>query len=305
MMILFAVLKIIGLVLLCVLCVILALLALVLFAPIVYQAHGDSEARTAAARARWLFGVLRLSFAYDPDTGTRYSIRLFGVQLFPRKEKTGRRRHSRKRRRRKHAEESPNHTPDQTEFQAAGQESVRQTAGPKVEPDAADRQQADSIPPQEEFLEDSSGETFRDTGRSRKGNKKEKFSDRASALGGMAHRLPAVIRRIRESEVLPILIPRVKRLLYHYRPRKLTGSIAFGFADPSYTGLLCGGISLLPALMASDLDLQPDFETDVTYFNGTLRAGGRIQLIYLLIFLVALIRRKEVRTLIRTIRKAG
>jgi hypothetical protein len=298
MMILFAILKIIGIVLLSILCVILVLLALILFVPVVYQADGDSDARTAAVRVRWLFGVFRFSLENTPENGTTYSVRLFGIQLFPRKEKTGRSGQPRKLFRRKHKKTRPELKPDKTDADLYSREAV-QTEAPDTDRDAGYTQETEEHPPEEEFFNYSGDEFSGGT------DKKQRLSGRASELGSLARRLRDVIRQVRESEVLPLLVPKLKKLLYRCRPRKLTGRIAFGFADPSHTGLLCGGLSLLPVLLSSDLILQPDFETDVTYFRGAVSAGGRIQLIHLLIFLIAMIRRKEVRALIRTIRKAG
>ena len=83
----FSILKVIGIVLLVILAVVVCLILLILFAPIRWKVHGeaDKENRDLDVKARWLFGVFSFTLKYE-DGGFPYAVKLFGHQIYPKKE---------------------------------------------------------------------------------------------------------------------------------------------------------------------------------------------------------------------------
>ena len=82
------VLKIIGITILAILALILVLAAIILFVPIRYKIAGNMEKDGdpyARAGVSFLLHILSGSFVYDKDVS--YSVRLFGIKLYPKKDK--------------------------------------------------------------------------------------------------------------------------------------------------------------------------------------------------------------------------
>lgn len=92
----------------------------------------------------------------------------------------------------------------------------------------------------------------------------------------------------------------LKRFLKKIKPKVLDGEISFGFEDPSITGRVLGGISMLYPYLQEHLDISADFEEKTLY--GKLYIKGRIRLSMILSFLVHLFLDKTVRITIRHIK---
>ena len=89
------------------------------------------------------------------------------------------------------------------------------------------------------------------------------------------------------------LLKEVVDLIKYIGPQKLKGSFRFGTGDPSSTGMLLGGLSLLPVVYQKGVAVSPDFEEKCFIGDGTLT--GRIRLVYLVRLVLRLIFDKEVR----------
>lgn len=87
----------------------------------------------------------------------------------------------------------------------------------------------------------------------------------------------------------------------HSRPRKLTGKLHFGFDDPALTGVSHGIFGLLFAGMNYPVVLDPDF--DQVVFEGELMMKGRIRAVHLARIGWKLFRDKELRQVIKNIKK--
>lgn len=93
----------------------------------------------------------------------------------------------------------------------------------------------------------------------------------------------------------------IKRLLKKLKPKKLNGTILFGFEDPSVTGKVLGGISILYPYIQDNLTISADFETK--RLSGDLFIKGRIRVSMFLTFLFHMIINKDVRITFRNILK--
>ncbi len=86
-------------------------------------------------------------------------------------------------------------------------------------------------------------------------------------------------------------------LLKKIKPKKVTGYLHFGFADPSLTGKLYGAACVFSPWYPGRLILKPDFEQEV--LEGQLYIYGRIRLCVLVGILVRLLLNKDARLMYR------
>lgn len=120
-----------------------------------------------------------------------------------------------------------------------------------------------------------------------KKKKKDSLWDRIKRVFG-------IVKAFFEEGVLSAVMPILQTFLVRIRPRELSGRVAFGFEDPATTGEVCGGLSAIPFIFATDLAFYPDFDTEETYFDGNVKARGHIFIVHVLIFVISLFRKKEV-----------
>lgn len=92
----------------------------------------------------------------------------------------------------------------------------------------------------------------------------------------------------------------LKCFLKKIKPKVLDGEISFGFEDPSITGRVLGGISMLYPYLQEHLNISADFEEKT--LSGKLYIKGRIRLSMILSFLVHLFLDKTVRITIHHIK---
>lgn len=68
----------------------------------------------------------------------------------------------------------------------------------------------------------------------------------------------------------------VLHLLKTCRPKKLHGTLMFGFDDPYLTGKVLAFLSILYPWYGDDIDISPDFEHQI--LNGDIQATGKVRL---------------------------
>lgn len=91
-------------------------------------------------------------------------------------------------------------------------------------------------------------------------------------------------------------------LLRHFRFRYIRAEVIFSLADPAVTGQALGVLCMMPFLYGRDVNITPDFEADRMYAEGEAEAAGRMRGVHFLVSLLRLLRRREVRSLIRRLR---
>ena len=95
----------------------------------------------------------------------------------------------------------------------------------------------------------------------------------------------------------------IRYLLRHSGPRKLKADLTFATGDPARTGQLLGVICIFPVIYRNEVSIVPDFETDDFYIRGTFSVKGRIRLVHALGSGIRIWRDKNIRKIIRKIRK--
>lgn len=92
----------------------------------------------------------------------------------------------------------------------------------------------------------------------------------------------------------------LKRLILRLKPKKISADIYFGFEDPSYTGYVLAGISMIYPMVGEQVNVCPDFERKV--LEGSLFVKGHVRARIFAVFAWNMIINKNVRTLIRDIK---
>ncbi len=105
----------------------------------------------------------------------------------------------------------------------------------------------------------------------------------------------------RDQKAVRELLLRVKKLLWHIRPRKLNMNLKLGMDDPASTGEITGIIYSFYPVYTKHLHFQPDFDEKVIEADATLK--GYVQLIFVLIAFVRIYFDKDIRRLYNQIQK--
>ncbi len=92
-------------------------------------------------------------------------------------------------------------------------------------------------------------------------------------------------------------------LVRHLSPRKVSGELAFGMADPARTGKILGVLSTIPFWARYKINIYPDFQTEHFYVEGKLQMRGHIRLWHFILSVFRLFIDKELRLVWRRIRK--
>ncbi len=93
------------------------------------------------------------------------------------------------------------------------------------------------------------------------------------------------------------------RLLRRIFPDTSKGDIIFSLGEPDLTGQCLGIMSLMPMFYGKHMHVRPDFESEEIYVNGNIRLIGHIRLYIFVGAAIELFRDKELKRLIKKIRK--
>ena len=124
----------------------------------------------------------------------------------------------------------------------------------------------------------------------------DKAGEKAGELKGKADSVSRLVSR----EYLAWVGARLKKLLRHYRIRKIKGSVTFGTGFPDKTAMAGGLLYVMLPAAAQDFQVRPDFGRMVFYTDCSLK--GHIRLLHAVWFVIRLMLKKDTWTLIRKLR---
>lgn len=308
MSILLLILKIIGMILLVLLCLILLILALVLFVPVTYKAtttfcETDISKSSISLRLSWMYPVIRLLFLYKDQKASSY------VQIFWFKKDL-------------HADNIVRKTEDTKTEDTKTDDTTEEFASSEEHKASEEANASEAFESSKEFEgfdeeilsepapfyePEQSTEYAEDKSKSGKINRtKDNLSHRYVNFTEKIKHVRSSFKKIREElsdENNKAALLQIKEaLIYlcrHYGPRRIQGQLRFSLADPAYTGLACGVISIFPLMYRKGFSLFPDFESDNIYLEGNLMIFGRIRGIHILVVFIKLFRNKATRRIIR------
>lgn len=319
--ILFMILKALGILLLVLLFLVLLIVCTVLFLPFCYRAQVLKEEEgfacvKASGRVSWLFGAVALTASYE-EQKPEAQILLFGASLETwkrRLKKIRRGEASVPRTEENETENAPEaektaeqKAPDQTEKQ-------QKVTAQKEQPEQEQEQEPDA--PKKSILERFFG---------RIEYLPEKLLNLASRLLQTAFRLlelpfrllekleqkiqagrrlkrkwESVKKFFRSKMFREALLHAKKEVLYFLKkaaPKKVTGTVRFGFDDPALTGETLGILGMIYGKLPKDLSIQPDFEQEI--LQGDVRMKGSFQAVTAAGIALRLFRDQNLRKTIR------
>ena len=317
--ILFMILKALGILLLVLLFLVLLIVCTVLFLPFCYRAQVLKEEEgfacvKASGRVSWLFGAVALTASYE-EQKPEAQILLFGASL-----ETWKRRLKKIRR----GEASvPRTEENETENALEAEKTAEQKA-----PDQKEKQQKVTVQkeqPEQEQEPDAPKKSILERFFGRIEYLPEKLLNLASRLLQTAFRLlelpfrllekleqkiqagrrlkrkwESVKKFFRSKMFREALLHAKKEVLYFLKkaaPKKVTGTVRFGFNDPALTGETLGILGMIYGKLPKDLSIQPDFEQEI--LQGDVRMKGSIQAVTAAGIALRLFRDQNLRKTIR------
>lgn len=317
--ILFMILKALGILLLVLLFLVLLIVYTVLFLPFCYRAQVLKEEEgfacvKASGRVSWLFGAVALTASYE-EQKPEAQILLFGASL-----ETWKRRLKKIRR----GEASVSRTEEnETENAPEAEKTAEQKA-----PDQKEKQQkvtAQKEQPEQEQEPDAPKKSILERFFGRIEYLPEKLLNLVSRLLQTAFRLlelpfrllekleqkiqagrrlkrkwESVKKFFRSKMFREALLHAKKEVLYFLKkaaPKKVTGTVRFGFDDPALTGETLGILGMIYGKLPKDLSVQPDFEQEI--LRGDVRMKGSFQAVTAAGIALRLFRDQNLRKTIR------
>lgn len=317
--ILFMILKALGILILVLLFLVLLIVCTVLFLPFCYRAQVLKEEEgfacvKASGRVSWLFGAVALTASYE-EQKPEAQILLFGASL-----ETWKRRLKKIRR----GEASvPRTEKNETENALEAEKTAEQKA-----PDQKEKQQkvtAQKEQPEQEQEPDAPKKSILERFFGRIEYLPEKLLNLASRLLQTAFRLlelpfrllekleqkiqagrrlkrkwESVKKFFRSKMFREALLHAKKEVLYFLKkaaPKKVTGTVRFGFNDPALTGETLGILGMIYGKLPKDLSIQPDFEQEI--LQGDVRMKGSFQAVTAAGIALRLFRDQNLRKTIR------
>ena len=317
--ILFMILKALGILILVLLFLVLLIVCTVLFLPFCYRAQVLKEEEgfacvKASGRVSWLFGAVALTASYE-EQKPEAQILLFGASL-----ETWKRRLKKIRR----GEASvPRTEENETENALEAEKTAEQKA-----PDQKEKQQkvtAQKEQPEQEQEPDAPKKSILERFFGRIEYLPEKLLNLASRLLQTAFRLlelpfrllekleqkiqagrrlkrkwESVKKFFRSKMFREALLHAKKEVLYFLKkaaPKKVTGTVRFGFNDPALTGETLGILGMIYGKLPKDLSVQPDFEQEI--LRGDVRMKGSFQAVTAAGIALRLFRDQNLRKTIR------
>lgn len=330
--ILFMILKALGILLLVLLFLVLLIVCTVLFLPFCYRAQVLKEEEgfacvKASGRVSWLFGAVALTASYE-EQKPEAQILLFGASL-----ETWKRRLKKIRRGEAsvpRTEENETENAPEAEKTDTVKKQMPQRDAEKTQkaPDQKEKQQkvtAQKEQPEQEQEPDAPKKSILERFFGRIEYLPEKLLNLASRLLQTAFRLlelpfrllekleqkiqagrrlkrkwESVKKFFRSKMFREALLHAKKEVLYFLKkaaPKKVTGTVRFGFNDPALTGETLGILGMIYGKLPKDLSIQPDFEQEI--LQGDVRMKGSFQAVTAAGIALRLFRDQNLRKTIR------
>ncbi len=132
-------------------------------------------------------------------------------------------------------------------------------------------------------------------------DKIEAVSDKAESLADKAKWGLDLLQSKMFKDVFSVAKKEILAIIKHILPYKLKGSVEYGTGDPASTGEILAMLASIYPILPKDLSISPDFEESLLNCNLVLK--GRIRLIVLVFHGVKILLNKQVRRLIKKVRR--
>lgn len=310
MMIFLLILKIIGIVL----CVILGMIAVILFVPIFYEADANIDEMDYKVRVHWLAKLIRFEFRWREKAHAALKILWFVIDFTDPEavaaRKAKKEAKARKKLLKQQKKEAKEREKQVRQSRKEAQQEETANADGNLRKEASVEQEKKTYEKAEQLKSENVRQEFTESEKAEANESKTSILEKLKAAHGKAGSILdkiktvlAVIRYLREQELISAVWVKLQVFLLHIRPRKLSGNLKFGLSNPADTGQILGVIAMVPLFYQTELQIEPDFEAEDNYIQGQVYVKGHICCIHLVILIIRLLRDEKIRTLIRTIRE--
>lgn len=300
------ILAIIGIILLCILGFLILLTLLVLFVPIRYRAEGSKDGKDIwlRAKATYLFRLVTVTYEY-PKPGSLVA-RIFGFKIVDTAKKPEEEGSGKEKKKKKEKKEAEAVAKEQEEAEAAAKEQEKAEAAAKEQAKTDAEAETEGEPLKEEAAKKEKL-TFRDK------IKKilytirtfcDKIKHIKDTIKGIADNIAyykKVITQTENKKLYGRVKERIFKVLKSIRPRVLKASLHIGTGSPDTTGYLCALYGMLLPIFGNNVILDADFEE--TVWEGTFFLKGRITVFTLLRHAAGVLLDKQLRILIKQLKK--
>lgn len=270
MTVLFAILKVIGIILLVLLGLLVCVCAALLFIPLRYAAQFTADGSVSFGfSASWCLRIVKLQKKISEQ---EIHLSLFGWKIGKKKKK----------KKEKNTGQGRSGGPDASE-EPAGDGGAR-----------ADQDQQNPESHQTKSHQNTEKQV-KARGKTRNPGKKSFFKKKSFSFDGIS----SIITFIRDGDNKKGMQKIKKELLFLFRylkPSYVRGHLYFGTGDPCTTGWVLGLISLLPAAYTDEIDIVPDFLQKK--LDAEIYAKGKVHLFYFLRMFVRGYMDADIKTLI-------
>lgn len=311
------ILKILGIVLGILVGLLLLLLLAILFLPICYRAEGafykDRKEKFLRTVVRWCFGLVAVRLDYDDKIKWKVRVAFWkwGSDKLPDKEedeppddkaekKKDKKEEKKKEKERKKADhgkedEEEKGEEDPLSFQEVEPEDPLDKTGPGMEEQLEEMDLAEKENAGKGFIEKLKKiwEKIKEIWGKIK-DKIRDIEDKLKWLLEQKEKTQDFLEDATHQKAFHIVKDEGVWFLKKLKPKDIRGRFAFGFEDPSTTGYVLAGLSVLYPVYEDRLEVLPDFETQIMEVEGRVR--GRIYLWWGVKVLLGLLCKKAVRT---------
>lgn len=291
-----------------------------LFVPIGYECKGSYEDKDLVLflRVKWM-GILRVIVEYVKKH-LSYRVKIFFFTLMA----------SDKNQKEEKPEEQPHQDEKETSAQVVTLENVEDADIAETTENAENTERVestDSVEPTDsmeptqttETTGDSDSATVKQEEPQKKKWKLLHFSEYYAIFlrksidfwGNLTHRVVVLMRKKdvlvdfiqdeRNQEFFLYVLHLLKNLIKKILPRKHRGYLRLGLADPSLTGEIYGGYTVLTSLLSWNVVMVPEFEEEVVEAKWDVK--GHIQLIWFVVIFIRLAVNPNVHRYIRMYRR--
>ena len=312
-MILLSILKIIGIVLLVILGILFLLICIVLFDPVHYQMKGELHKNNTCilVKSSWLFHILGFTIDYSKGQMDSYFRILFFKKSFAGSDGKNSKKEKRK------VEEDSTENETKKDDVLLGQDKVSESVL-YIDSKENDVAQEDEMSNQEEEdILDSSEEEDLDIDAHRNSKKKRGRPDFFEQFQRKKEKLVSKVKeigKIKENAIDFFEDPHNKRAIHHMKkevvyllkviyPGKMKFELKFSLGDPAYTGIALGILAMFPVGYNNRWNIQPDFESEEAYADGTFDVKGFLFAYQILFLVIRLVIDKECRRMYNKYKK--
>lgn len=300
------ILKIIGIVLLCIIGLILFIILYVLLAPFWFKLQGSIDREmnySIKVKACTFLHFIQVHVDYLKDGGLNYNVSILGtlVRILPRKNKD------------EESEDDENvvsqeENEDETAIDINETEEVVESLEDiqDVDVDSPDIVDTESDDFEERFNEGDRKffikvREFFDRFNPKKLYKK--FKEKIEELKKHADKIYAVIFDEANKEWLGKVKKELKKVIKSLGLNMRGTDLDFSLGSPDTTGQVSGVLALFPPIYDKKVRIIPDFVDEELYFDGNVYIKGKLQLVRIVIFALAILLDSNTKRIINEIKQ--